>query len=389
MPSTALTPREIVRRILHYEGTRPMPVVHFGFWTDTVQVWADQGHITREQANGWGDNNEHDRAIGDMLGFDFNWLSCFSPNCHLWPCFQPELIRTLPDGSRHVRTHEGVVQLERDEAGSIHAEIEHLLVDRASWEEHYKPRLQFTPERVDNVPVLTDEGWKPFAQGGAEYLRSGRRQHHLGLHPGSMIGYLRNFAGVTGLAYIGADDEDLLDEMIQTIGDLSYACTERALASGAQFDFLHFWEDICYKNGPLVTPTMFAEKIVPQYRRITQLAARHGLDIVSVDCDGKLDALVPLWLEAGVNTMFPIEVGTWHASIEPWRAQYGRELRGVGGMDKRVLAADHAAVDREVERLRRLVDLGGYIPCPDHRLAPDAKWENVQHYCERMRAAFA
>ena len=36
----------------------------------------------------------------------------------------------------------------------------------------------------------------------------------------------------------------------------------------------------------------------------------------------------------GVNTMFPIEVGTWHSSIGPWRARYGRELRGVGGMNK-------------------------------------------------------
>ena len=30
------------------------------------------------------------------------------------------------------------------------------------------------------------------------------------------------------------------------------------------------------------------------------------------------------------------------------------------------------------------MDLGGYIPCPDHRIAPDAKWENVKHYCARM-----
>ena len=87
--------------------------------------------------------------------------------------------------------------------------------------------------------------------------------------------------------------------------------------------------------------------------------------------------------------MFPIEVGTWNASIEPWREQYGRELLGVGGMDKRVFARDHAAVDAEVERLKPLVELGGYIPCPDHRIAADGKWENVQYYCDKMRQAFA
>ncbi len=86
--------------------------------------------------------------------------------------------------------------------------------------------------------------------------------------------------------------------------------------------------------------------------------------------------------------MFPIEVGTWGASIKPWREQYGRVLRGVGGTNKVPFARDRAAIDAEVERLRPLVELGGFIPCPDHRIAPDAKWDNVRYYCDRMRKAF-
>jgi uroporphyrinogen decarboxylase len=72
------------------------------------------------------------------------------------------------------------------------------------------------------------------------------------------------------------------------------------------------------------------------------------------------------------------------------RAKFGKGLLAVGGMDKRVLTveANYAAIDHEIERLRRMVDLGGYIPCPDHRIPPDAKWENVQYYCERMKKAF-
>ena len=133
---------------------------------------------------------------------------------------------------------------------------------------------------------------------------------------------------------------------------------------------------------------VFKEKVGPRYKRITDLLKRYGVDIVSLDCDGKLDQLVPIWLENGVNTMFPIEVGTWNASIKPWREEYGRELRGVGGMDKRVLAYDYAAIDAEIERLKSLVELGGYIPCPDHRIPPDARWENVQYYCDAMRKVF-
>ena len=54
-------------------------------------------------------------------------------------------------------------------------------------------------------------------------------------------------------------------------------------------------------------------------------------------------------------------------------------------MNKTVFSRDKAAVEAEVERLKRLIDLGGFIPCPDHRIAPDAKFELVQDYCELMR----
>ncbi len=86
--------------------------------------------------------------------------------------------------------------------------------------------------------------------------------------------------------------------------------------------------------------------------------------------------------------MFPIEVGTWNGSIRPWREKYGRELRGVGGMNKIVFTRDRAAVDAEIERIRPLVDLGGYLPCPDHRISPDAKFDLVRYYCDRMRQCF-
>ena len=106
---------------------------------------------------------------------------------------------------------------------------------------------------------------------------------------------------------------------------------------------------------------------------------------LSLDCDGWIDHLIPIWLENGVNTMFPIEVGTWNASIAPWREKYGKKILGVGGMNKNVFSKDRQAVDEEIERLKKLIALGGYIPCPDHRIAPDAKYELVQYYCDKMQ----
>lgn len=71
--------------------------------------------------------------------------------------------------------------------------------------------------------------------------------------------------------------------------------------------------------------------------------------------------------------------------FEPARNKYGKGMLGVGGMDKTAFRKDKAAVDIEIERLRRLVGMGGFIPCPAHRLMPGSKFELVQYYAEQIK----
>ncbi len=380
-----MTNRERALAVLRYQAYDRMPLVHFGYWRETLQKWAAEGHITEALVKAHGDGNPADYELNAMLGWDFNWQCMFSPNAGLKPGFEREVIKTLEDGTQHVMDHNGVVLCQKPGAGSIPAEISHTLTDRQSWDEQYKFRYQWSEERVTNARVLANDKMIRFSEGGLDFLQADERDYLYGLHAGSLFGNIRNIVGVEGSSYIYCDDEVLYDEIIDTNAELCYQNVKYALESGATFDFLHFWEDICFKNGPLVIPTVFDEKVGPHYKRITELANSHGIDIVSLDCDGMIDSLIPTWLSNGVNTMFPIEVGTWEASIAPWRAQYGQDLRGVGGMNKNVFARDRAAVDAEVNRLRELVDLGGYIPCPDHRIPPGAEWELVKYYCEKMR----
>lgn len=368
--------RENVNAILHYQPFEKMPIVSFGYWGETVQKWADEGHITREKADGYcryGDNSEADRAIMKRLGFDFNWNSCYGGNVGLYPAFDRKVLEQKADGGQVIRDEQGLIVLVKPGVVSIPAEIGTTLTDREVWEKEYLPRLQWEAERIDTslFESLKDDS---------------QRQLPVGLHCGSLMGYMRNLLGVEELSYLYVDDPELYEEIANTLAGLCYQSVKAILETGGKFDYAHFWEDICYKNGPLVSPDGFRQIIGPHYRKITNLLKEHGVDIVSVDCDGWIDTLLPIWLENGVNTMFPIEVGTWNASIAPWREKYGKDLRGVGGMNKTVFARDYQAVDQEVERLRPLMELGGYIPCPDHRIAPDAKFENVQYYCEKMKS---
>lgn len=355
--------------ILNYESYDRMPVVHFGYWNETLEKWMNEGRLSKKlkkkDKHSW--HNEAWAVAGSKLGFDFEWDPRFVARPSLFPHFRKKVVQTFPDGSTHVQDGNGVIILQTPDAVSIPAEIDHLLKDRATWEKHYKPRLKWSEKRILHRDVPSTDAPR-------------------GIFCGSMIGTIRDILGIVGLSYLMVDDEELLDEIIQTFSEIAFKNVKAVLESGQKFDYGHFWEDICFKNGPLVNPEMFAEKIGPHYKQITQELNRHGINIVSVDCDGCIDDLLPIWLENGVNTMFPIEVGTWNASIEPWRKKYGKEVRGVGGMNKNVFAMDRAAIDAEIERLKPLIALGGYIPCPDHRIPPTAEWDLVCYYCERMHA---
>lgn len=377
--------RERALAVLRYQSYDRLPLVHFGYWRETLRKWANEGHISDALVKAHGDGNPADYELNAMLGWDFNWQCMFSPNVHLRPSFESKIIKTFEDGTEHVLNGDGVVLCQKPGVGSIPAEISHTLTDRKSWDEQYKFRYEWADERVTKARVLVNDRMVRFDEGGLEFLQSGERDYMYGLHCGSLFGNIRNIVGVEGSSYIYCDDEELYDEIINTNAELCYQNVKYALETGAKFDFAHFWEDICFKNGPLVIPDVFAEKVGPHYKRITDLVKKYGIDIISLDCDGMIDSLIPTWLNNGVNTMFPIEVGTWEASLAPWREQYGKALLGVGGMNKNVFAKDRAGVDAEIARLKPLIDLGGYIPCPDHRLPPDAKWDLVKYYCERMR----
>jgi uroporphyrinogen decarboxylase len=204
-------------------------------------------------------------------------------------------------------------------------------------------------------------------------------------YAGSLFGWIRNWMGVEGVSYLVYDDPALFHEMVETLADCVIAVYRRAFELGARFEMVSIWEDMCYSSGPLLSPDVFAKVLVPQYRHIVELFQQNGVDVIMVDCDGKIDELIPLWLEAGVNCMFPIEVGTWKADPVRLRKQYGKELLMMGGFDKRILARDQAQIEAEVHRLAPLVDEGGFIPFCDHHVPPEVPLENYHFYLNTAR----
>ncbi|MGC9053116.1 MAG: uroporphyrinogen decarboxylase family protein, partial [Candidatus Hydrogenedens sp.] len=128
-----MTHRERTLAVLRYELYDRLPIVHFGFWNETLTKWAEEGYITKEEAKEWVDGNPVDAVISEKLGFDFNYYSVFKPNAHLAPLFERKTIEELPDGSRKIQSEDGVIVLEKPGAVSIPAEFDHLLKARKDW----------------------------------------------------------------------------------------------------------------------------------------------------------------------------------------------------------------------------------------------------------------
>ena len=368
-----MTNRERAMNILHYRPADRMPAVHFGYWGELLTEWADQGKIPRELAeNNW-DGSEKDMELDRLIGWDFNWSKTAGANNGLLPGFETKTLEVLPDGSRRVQSRTGVIERVKPGVTSIPSEDDYILKDREAFETLYRPKMQFSPARVDLEYFRHFNETRPW-------------DRPVGLHLGSVLGSIRDMTSVVGMSYLLYDeDEDLFADIVDTYAEMQYQCVKAILETGAKFDFGHYWEDICFKNGPLLSPEMFDELCAKHYKKRNELCHAYGIDVISLDCDGVTEKLLPTWFHNGVNTMFPIEIGVWGDQFEAARKKFGPGMLGVGGMDKTALRKDKAAVDAEIERLTRLSAMGGFIPCPDHRLMPGTKFELVQYYAEEIK----
>ncbi len=351
-----ISTRELWRNIMYYQEFDRMPVHHWKGWPETYQRWYEEGLQK--------DANENDFFNTTPM---HAWVSL---DIDLYPAFEEEVIEET-DEYRIYRQKDGVICQAWKEKSSIPHYIDFILKDASGWPE-YKKRLQ--PD-IGRIP-------KDFDQQIDEAIQM---DTPVSVNTGSLIGWIRNWMGVENFSYLCYDDRDTLAEMVDTISDL--VCWQLDfILPRVKVDLGWGWEDICFRTGPLISPEIFKEVAVPGYRKIADKLLEYGVDLYLVDCDGMIDHLVPLWLDAGVNVMFPLEIGVWEADPMAFRKKYGRELRIIGGIDKRAISKGKTAIDEEIERRLPLMMEGGFIPLPDHLITPDTSLENYLYYLEAIRA---
>jgi uroporphyrinogen decarboxylase len=136
---------------------------------------------------------------------------------------------------------------------------------------------------------------------------------------------------------------------------------------------------MAYKEHAMISPAMTREFLLPCYRRWGEIVRRHKVPIYAMDSDGRIDELIPIWMEAGIQVCDPIEVAAGN-DLVAFRRRFGRNMAYRGGVDKREMARGGRRIEAEIERLMPVIRDGGYVPGCDHAVPSDVSWPNYVHY---------
>ncbi len=199
--------------------------------------------------------------------------------------------------------------------------------------------------------------------------------------------FARDLMGTEGLSYALYDQPALVHDIMEFHADFLIEAARPVLAC-TTVEYICLNEDLAMKTGPLLSPRAFREFIFPRLRRVVEFAKSHGARYFCIDTDGNPEPIIPMFLEAGVDILWPLERA---ADQDPLRLRrrFGRALRLWGGVDKRVLAQGRPQIEAHLRALIPLIEEGGFIPTVDHLVPPDVSWSNFQYYLECKRRLLA
>lgn len=357
-----MTDRERFNNQMHYRPVDRCFNMEFGYWEENFHVW----QLFRD--NGITSNPEADRF------FNFDRIEAVGGCTWLHPAFPAEVIRETED-KKIIRNSEGLLaEVPKDG----HDTIPHYLTSSITNDDDWKKVKEERFNRDDPARKVDVDALKK--------THPADRDYPLGVYCGSMIGRVRDILTFEGLCYACYDYPKMVEDMVETACVLIEDFLDQVLGE-IDFDYASGWEDICFKNGPIVSVDFFRDIVAPRYKRISDKLHAHGIDLWYTDCDGDIRPILKYFLENGINCMFPYEV---NSCCHPGELldEFGPELRLMGGIDKIELSKGRDAIKAYLESIAPYVERGGYIPFCDHRCPPNVDENDYLYYLDLKEEMF-
>jgi uroporphyrinogen decarboxylase len=166
------------------------------------------------------------------------------------------------------------------------------------------------------------------------------------------------------------DDRGFVHRLLADRTEWCIALYRRAVQLGAEL--LVLGEDAGHRGGPMISPSMWREHVLPYHRQITE-----ALDVPVIwHSDGNVEALLPMAAEAGFVGVHGLEPASGVNLVRVRREH--PELVLIGNVDVGVLLGeDLAAVRAEVARCIEQGGTGGYMMATCNSIYPGMRFEAV------------
>jgi len=341
----------------------------FGFYC--LDKWKSQGHITDKTDLGelFMFEDTTSTGLGGLGGCEAEFFPRFE-TLVLEDRGDYELVQDF--AGRHVLFFKG------RRSGFMPEYVDHPVKDMKTWEENCKWRMNpDSPERYANIEKDMRQRIQRANQGCVVQQ---------GVVGGYM--YLRSLIGPEDLLYKFYDEPELIHDCMKTWFELA----DKVISEHQKYvtlDEIFFAEDICYKGGPLISPDMMREFLLPYYQQLIDNIKSRQIDksrhlFVQIDTDGFCYPVIDAYKEIGMDHMSPFEVASDCDVVEIGKKY--PDLRIRGGIDKRILASGRDAIDRMIDRIMPVMKKrGGYIPTCDHGVPEEVDFNDYMYYRQRMQ----
>jgi len=362
-----MTNRELVKATLRFEKTDRICHAEHGFWDETYQRWREEGLPENIEKTQWLSPTQNEDLFRK---FDICKFEYVRPNNYIYPSFAPKLIEDTAEYCIY-KSDLGVTIKRSKTSISIPGYLDYDIKDRNSY---YARKDELTGNIRERYP----DNWDDFAV----FVKK-QQFNPVCTHMDGFFAYPRELMGVENMLYMFYDDPPLMKEIINDRVDFYIKLYEKAIID-TKPDFAFIWEDMSFKNGPLVSPGIFREFMMPAYKKLILYLNDMGVHDIIVDSDGDVSKLIPLWLESGVTGVLPFEVNAGMDVVKI--GEEFPELCIFGGIDKLKIAKGRNFIDAELARvLPAMRRRGGYFVTLDHWVPPDISLADFTYYTEKIK----
>ena len=178
------------------------------------------------------------------------------------------------------------------------------------------------------------------------------------------------------------EEPEWMEEMFCWTADLIISVLNHAISWGMKPDGIFMCEDLGDMRTTLFSPAILKSLLLPQYKKLSGFLHKNSIHLI-MHCDGKIDSLIPLLIEAGIDVLQPLQANTG-LDVVNLKERFGKDISFFGNIGVESFEKGRAAVKDELFRKIPTAKEGyGYIYHSDHSVPPDVKYDTYQ-YCMEL-----